>query len=66
MRLNAMVEGELQMGFIGLPQLAVGLNAGLRFSLDYLEDTRRGWTLGMTGPTSVDELVSNAFLRFYL
>jgi hypothetical protein len=67
-------EGELQLGFIGLPELAVGLASGLE--IGYLGVTKpelpgnagglaTRWDIGFSGPQTLWGLVTNMFLRFY-
>jgi hypothetical protein len=73
---RGLVEGELHMGFIGLPELSIGLSSGLEASVRTvsksamtLETTNKGtaseWSVGFSGPQSLWGLVTNAFLRFY-
>jgi hypothetical protein len=71
---RGLVEGELQLGFIGLPELAVGLASGLEIA--YRGVTRpelpgnagglaTRWDIGFSGPQTLWGLVTNMFLRFY-
>jgi hypothetical protein len=71
---RGLAEGELHLGFIGLPQVSVGLSSGLAFNFTAITKTdtppaatttANRWSLGFTGPTSFWGLVTNAFLRFY-
>jgi hypothetical protein len=72
--LRGVVEGELHLGMIGLPQASLGVSTGivasfLSASLD--EKTRTDnaiatrWSIGMTSPRSLWDLVTNATLRYY-
>jgi len=78
--LRALVEAEIHLGFIGLPQLSLGTSAGLLFNYttktepDVEQADSAGgatgapfsaWDVGMTGPTSLHGLVNDVFLRFY-
>lgn len=68
----AKLEAEVQLGFIGLPNLSVGTDVGLGVNYSRIGDNDAGaggysyWNLGTTGPTSFWGLATNAFLRFYL
>jgi hypothetical protein len=73
---RGLVEGELHLGFIGLPQLSVGLSTGLQASWQRVSHsdmtvktinmgTASEWSVGFSGPTTLWGLVTNANLRFY-
>jgi hypothetical protein len=72
--LRGLVEGEVHLGMIGLPTASIGLQTGLLASfLTASEDTKTvtpnalasRWSLSVTGPTSLWDLVTNATLRYY-
>lgn len=60
------VEAELQLGFMGLPGLAVGTDAGIGFKYKRVSDDFSRWTVGTVGPGSLWGIVTNAFVRYYL
>ncbi|MDX2021690.1 MAG: hypothetical protein SF187_15720 [Deltaproteobacteria bacterium] len=68
----AKVEAEVQLGFMGLPNLSLGTDVGLGLNYTHIgkDDAGAGgysyWTVGTTGPSSLWGLATNAFLRFYL
>ena len=60
------------MGFIGLPELSIGVSSGLVASLRTISKsamtqtgTASEWSIGFSGPQSLWGLVTNTFLRFY-
>jgi hypothetical protein len=70
--LRGVAEGELHMGFIGVPQLSVAVQSGLVASymtVSKSELTTTGvksaWALGFSGPQSLWGLVTNVAVRFY-
>jgi len=70
--LRGLIEGELHLGFIGLPQLSVALSSGLAASYATTSKsqltpagTAREWSIGFTGPQSLWGLVTNMAVRFY-
>jgi hypothetical protein len=72
--LRGMVEAEVHLGMIGLPTASVGLSSGLVASLLTVSQDEKTpspmavasrWSLGVTGPTSLWDLVTNATLRYY-
>jgi hypothetical protein len=73
---RGLVEGELHLGFMGLPQVSVGLSSGLEATFQRVshsdmtvttisKGTASQWDVGFSGPTSLWGLVTNANLRFY-
>lgn len=69
---RGLIEGELHMGFIGLPQLSLGVASGLVVSYQgntqaskTANGTASQWDIGFLGPQSLWGLVTNAYLRFY-
>jgi hypothetical protein len=74
-QLRGTVEGEVHLGMIGLPAASVGVDSGLAASFLYASESKKDvppenatalkWSLGMTGPTALWDLVTKAFLRYY-
>jgi hypothetical protein len=63
--LRAALEGELHFGFVGVPALSVGLDAGLGFRwVD--SGSARVWSVGVVGPGGVASVLSDLFVRYYL
>jgi hypothetical protein len=69
---RGLVEGELHLGFIGLPEISVGVAGGLLVS--YMKITKPAttptgissqWSIGFSGPQSLWGVVTNMYLRFY-
>jgi hypothetical protein len=63
--MRAAIEGELHFGFVGVPALSVGLQAGLGFRYESTPDSRV-WSIGVIGANSVWGALSNLFVRYYL
>jgi hypothetical protein len=63
--LRATLEGELHFGFVGVPALSVGLQAGLGFRYESTPDARV-WSVAVVGADSVWGALSNLFVRYYL
>lgn len=64
---RALIEGELQLGFMGLPAVSVGVAPGLVFHLESTTQSRGSeWSIMTTGQQSLWGLVTNGFIRFYL
>lgn len=71
--LRGLVEGELHLGFIGLPALSLGLQTGIR--AHFLRITKGSaptegqlaseWGLSTLGPTALWDLVTQTFVRLY-
>ncbi len=71
--LRGLVEGEVHLGMIGLPQVSLGLASGLAVHYRGVSDaaktptgTSGEWSVGLAGPQTLWGLVTNMFLRFYL
>lgn len=67
---RGLIEGELHLGFIGLPELSLGIASGL--VLEYrgvtsaaLGSTANQWSVGFAGPQSLWGLITNMYVRFY-
>jgi hypothetical protein len=63
--LQAALEAEIHLGFIGVPALSIGLLAGLGFQYESVAGTRL-WSVGVMGGDSVWGALSNLFVRYYL
>jgi hypothetical protein len=69
---RGLVEGELHLGFIGLPQVSVATTYGLVAGWRHVSNpdktqtlTASEWDIGFSGPQSLWGLVTNVYLRFY-
>jgi hypothetical protein len=69
---RGLFEGELHMGFIGLPELSVGLTSGLTVGFRGVTKPEANpgglatqWDIGFSGPQSLWGLVTNMYVRFY-
>jgi len=72
LNVRGLIEGELHLGFIDLPQLSVGASSGLVASLQTVSQskmtasgTASQWSIGFSGPESLWGLVTNLYIRFY-
>ncbi len=75
--LRGLVEGELHLGMIGVPQLSIGISTGLVASFlsktldekarpeQNLHATATKWAIGFTGPQKLWDLVTEGSLRYY-
>ena len=61
---GADLEAELQLGFIGVPALALALRSGLQLALEHAGDATI-WSLGVAGVTTVRGLFEDVALRYY-
>ena len=62
---RAALEGELHFGFVGVPALSLGLDAGLGFRWVSAAEARV-WSVGVVGPGGVASVLSDLFVRYYL
>lgn len=62
--LRADLEGELHLGFIGVPALSLGIRSGVLLRLEHAGDVSL-WSAGVSGATSLRGLVSDLHLRYY-
>ena len=62
---RAVLEGELHFGFVGVPALSLGLDAGLGFRWVSAAEARV-WSVGVVGPGGVASVLSDLFVRYYL
>jgi hypothetical protein len=68
-------EGEVHLGMLGLPSASVAVTSGLQATVLYATRDRKAmpiegatalkWELGLTGPTSLWDLVTLTSLRYY-
>ena len=72
--LRGAIEGELQLGMIGLPQASVALSSGLEANALFASKDEKApvanataskWSIGFSGPQSLWDLVTRAQLRYY-
>ena len=63
--LQAALEAEVHLGFVGVPALSIGLLAGLGFQYESVAGTRL-WSVGVLGGDSIWGALSNLFVRYYL
>jgi hypothetical protein len=63
--LQAALEAEVHLGFVGVPALSVGVLAGMGLQYESAGDTRV-WSVGVLGGDSVWGVLSNLFVRYYL
>ena len=62
---RAALEAELHFGFVGVPALSIGLQAGAE--LEYESNASAHlWSVGMTGAGSVWDSLTDLFVRYYL
>jgi hypothetical protein len=59
------LEGELHFGFVGVPALSLGMATGVAFHWVSIGDARV-WSVGVVGPGSVRDVLTNLFVRYYL
>ncbi len=73
---RGVLEGELHLGMIGLPQASVALSSGLEANALFAtkdekpsaratNSTASKWSIGFSGPQSLWDLVTQAQLRYY-
>jgi hypothetical protein len=62
---RGVIEGELHFGFVGVPALSLGLDAGVGFRW-VSADGARVWSLGVEGPGGIASVLSDLFVRYYL
>ncbi|HEY0708019.1 MAG TPA: hypothetical protein VGG33_14545 [Polyangia bacterium] len=74
---RSVIEGEVHLGMIGLPAASVAVSTGLTGSFLKVtkgtspaaaadpDTTSARWSIGVTGPVSLWDLVTNATLRYY-
>lgn len=63
--MQAALEAEAHLGFVGVPALSVGLLAGMGFQYESMGSTRV-WSVGVLGGDSIWGPLSNLFVRYYL
>jgi len=64
-QLRAAVEGELHFGFIGVPALSIGLEAGAQVLYERAPAGHL-WSVGVIGSGSIWDALSTLYVRYYL
>jgi hypothetical protein len=62
---RAALEAELHFGFVGVPALSIGLQAGAQLQYESNASAHL-WSVGMTGAGSVWDSLTDLFVRYYL
>jgi len=62
---RAAVEGELHFGFIGVPALSIGLQAGAAVQYERAPAAHL-WSVGVIGAGSIWDALTNLYVRYYL
>ena len=62
---RAALEAELHFGFVGVPALSIGLQAGAQLQYEG-NSSAHLWSVGMTGAGSVWDSLTDLFVRYYL
>jgi hypothetical protein len=62
---RAALEAELHFGFVGVPALSIGLQAGAQLQYES-NSSAHLWSVGMTGAGSVWDSLTDLFVRYYL
>ncbi len=63
--LRAPIEGELHFGFIGVPALSIGLQAGVQVNYEHAPSAHL-WSAGVIGAGSIWDALTNLYVRYYL
>ena len=63
--MRAALEAELHFGFVGVPALSIGLQAGAELQYES-NSSAHLWSVGMTGAGSVWDSLTDLFVRYYL
>ena len=64
-QMRAAIEGEVQFGFIGIPALSIGLQAGAQVLYEHAPAGHL-WSVGVIGGGSIWDALSNLYVRYYL
>jgi hypothetical protein len=64
-QLRAALEGELHFGFIGVPALSIGLEAGAQVLYEHAPAGHL-WSVGVVGAGSIWDALSTLYVRYYL
>jgi hypothetical protein len=64
-QLRAAIEGELHFGFIGVPALSIGLQAGAQVLYEHAPAGHL-WSVGVIGSGSIWDALSTIYVRYYL
>lgn len=65
LQMRAAVEAELHFGFIGVPALSIGLQAGAALQYERAPAVHL-WSVGVVGAGSIWDALSTLFVRYYL
>lgn len=65
LQMRAAVEAELHFGFIGVPALSIGLQAGAALQYERAPAVHL-WSVGVIGAGSIWDALSTLFVRYYL
>jgi hypothetical protein len=65
LQMSASLEGELHFGFVGVPALSIGLQAGAALQYERAPAAHL-WSVGVIGAESVWGALSTLFVRYYL
>lgn len=63
--MRAALEAELHFGFVGVPALSIGLQAGAQLQYESNASAHL-WSVGVTGAGSVWDSLTDLFVRYYL
>ena len=63
-QLRAAIEGELHFGFIGVPALSIGLEAGAQVLYEHAPAGHL-WSVGVIGGGSIWDALSTLYVRYY-
>ena len=64
-QVRAAIEGELHFGFIGIPALSIGLQAGAQVLYEHAPAGHL-WSVGVIGAGSIWDALSTLYVRYYL
>jgi hypothetical protein len=64
-QMRAPIEGELHFGFIGVPALSIGLQAGVEVNYERAPSAHL-WSAGVIGAGSIWDALSTLYVRYYL
>ena len=63
--MRAALEGELHFGFVGVPALSIGLQAGAQVQYEHAPAAHL-WSVGVIGAGSIWDALSTLYVRYYL
>jgi hypothetical protein len=65
LEMRASLEGELHFGFVGVPALSIGLQAGAALQYEHAP-AAHVWSVGVIGAGSIWDALSTLYVRYYL